>query len=86
MRREYVITDEAGIHARPASLLVGKANEFTNDIMIEYNGKEVTLKSIMFVMSLGVKQNSTVSIEVTGENQEGVFDALEKILKDHKLI
>ena len=86
MRREYVIIDEAGLHARPASLLVQEATKHANDIFIEYKGKKMTLKSIMVVMSLGVTQNSTIAIEVTGENPIEVFNALEKVLEDHRLV
>jgi phosphocarrier protein len=86
MRKEYKIVDEAGLHARPASILVQVATKFPNNIMIEYNGTKLTLKSIMAVMSLGVPQNSTIAIEVDGDNAKEVFDALEKILEEHQLV
>lgn len=86
MRREYKIVDEAGLHARPASLLVQEATKYPNDIFIEFKERKLTLKSIMAVMSLGVPQNSTIAIEVAGENAVEVFAALEKILEDHRLV
>jgi len=86
MRREYKIIDEAGLHARPASLLVQAAGKFTNEIMIEFKDKRLTLKSIMAVMSLGVPQNSVIAIDVAGENAVEVFETLEKILIDHRLV
>lgn len=86
MRKEYVIIDEAGLHARPASLLVQQATKFSNNIFIDYNGKKLTLKSIMAVMSLGVPQNATIAIEVEGDDALNVFDALEAILAQHNLI
>jgi phosphocarrier protein len=86
MKREYTIIDEAGLHARPASLLVQEATKFSNDIYIEYSGKKLTLKSIMAVMSLGVPQGASIGIDVEGDNSMQVFEALEGILKDHRLI
>jgi phosphocarrier protein len=86
MRKEYIIIDEAGLHARPASLLVQQAGKFPNDIFIDFKGKKLTLKSIMAVMSLGVPQNSTIGITVDGDNPTEVFTALEKILEDHRLV
>lgn len=86
MRREYKIIDEAGLHARPASLLVQEATKFSNDIFIEFKDKKLTLKSIMAVMSLGVPQNSTIAIEVSGDNAVEVFEALENILEEHRLV
>jgi phosphocarrier protein len=86
MRREYKIIDEAGLHARPASLLVQAAGKFPNTILIEYKEKKLTLKSIMAVMSLGVPQNSVIAIEVDGDNPLEVFASLEKILKEHNLV
>ena len=86
MRKEYIIIDEAGLHARPASLLVQEAGKFPNEIFIEFKEKRLTLKSIMAVMSLGVPQNSTIAIDVEGDNPTAVFNALEKILEDHRLV
>jgi phosphocarrier protein len=86
MKKEYTIIDEAGLHARPASLLVQTATKFPSEIFIEFNGKRLTLKSIMAVMSLGVPQGGVIAIDVEGDNPTEVFDALEKILNDHRLI
>ena len=86
MRREYKIIDEAGLHARPASLLVQAATKFENDIFIEYQDKRLTLKSIMAVMSLGVPQNQVIAIDVLRDDPVKIFDALERILENHRLI
>lgn len=86
MRREYTIVDDAGLHARPASLLVKEATKFDNEIMIEFEDKTLTLKSIMAVMSLGVPKDSVIAIIVDGEDQDEVFNALEKVLIEQSLI
>jgi len=86
MTREYIIVDEAGLHARPASLLVQTAAKFSNESFIEFNGKKLTLKSIMAVMSLGIPQHSVIKLSVEGDNAEDIFAALEKVLEDNNLV
>ena len=53
-KREFTITSETGIHARPATILVQAASKFSSDITLSYEGKSVNLKSIMGVMSLSL--------------------------------
>ncbi len=85
MERTITITDEAGMHARPASKFSKKAAEFDNDITIAYNGKEVNLKSVMGLMSLGIPQNGKVTLKVEGDDAEEVLDVLEKTLVELEL-
>ena len=51
----YVITDEVGIHARPAGMLVKEAKKYASDIMINKAGKKADAKKLMMLMTLGVK-------------------------------
>ena len=57
----YTITDEVGIHARPAGLLAKKAKEFESVCTIEKGGKSVNITKLMALMGLGVKQGDTVT-------------------------
>ncbi|TWT07933.1 phosphocarrier protein HPr [Planococcus sp. CPCC 101016] len=75
VEKQFTITDEAGMHARPASALVGAVSKFKSDITIEHNGKKVNLKSILGVMSLGVPSGSVVTIAADGEDEN---EAIEK--------
>ena len=52
----YVITDEIGIHARPAAMLAKEAKAFSSKIKIEANGKAAEVTKLMAVMQLGVKK------------------------------
>lgn len=52
----YVITDEIGIHARPAGMLAKEAKAFSSKIKIEANGKAAEVTKLMAVMQLGVKK------------------------------
>ena len=81
----YTVTAEAGIHARPAGLLVKKAASFKSNIKIlhEQRGSEADLKRLMAVMALGVKQGDGIVLSVDGEEEEEAADALEAFLKEN---
>lgn len=82
----YTIIDEAGIHARPATILVNTVSKFASDANIEYNGKSVNLKSIMGVMSLGVAKGAQVKVTATGSDEAEVLSALTEVMKSSHLI
>lgn len=84
-KKEFHITAETGIHARPATLLVQAASKFGSDINLEYNGKSVNLKSIMGVMSLGVGQNADVTITAEGDDEKDALDAIADTMKKEGL-
>lgn len=78
--KTFTITDETGIHARPATLLVNKAGQYESDIDMHYNGKTVNLKSIMGVMSLGVPQGAEIRVTCIGPDEDeamtGITEAI----------
>ncbi len=86
MIKNYVVKDEVGLHARPASLLVQEASKLPNEIFVLYKEKKVTLKSVIGIMSLGIPHNAEFGILVEGEDQERVFEQLEKVLFEHEVI
>ncbi|GEK58088.1 phosphocarrier protein HPr [Marinococcus halophilus] len=80
--KTFTITNETGIHARPATQLVNKAGQFSSDISLEYNGKSVNLKSIMGVMSLGVGKGSEVTVKIEGNDEEEAMEAVDQVIKE----
>ena len=84
-KREFHIIAETGIHARPATLLVQAASKFNSDINLEYNGKSVSLKSIMGVMSLGVGQGADVTITADGDDAKEAIEAIADTMKKEGL-
>lgn len=77
----YTITDENGIHARPAGLLVKKASEFESEITICLGEKSADAKKIFSIMSLGAKNGDTVSVSVSGSDEETAEKELSEFLK-----
>lgn len=84
-KKDFNITAETGIHARPATLLVQAASKFGSDINLEYKGKSVNLKSIMGVMSLGVGQGSDVTISIEGTDEAEAMAAITETMQKEGL-
>ena len=76
---EYTITDELGIHARPAGMLVKEASKFASKIMIASPKKEVDAKRI----SMGAKKGDTVKLTIEGADEAEAAASLEKFLQDN---
>lgn len=76
LRRIFRITNDSGIHARPATTLVNKAMEFKCDIKLTALKKTVDFKSIMGVMSLGIYSGTTIEIVCDGVDETEAIKAL----------
>lgn len=72
----YTIKDEVGIHARPAGLLVKEAKKYASKVMIQKEGKEADASKLMALMGLGVKCGQTVTVTVTGDDEDTACEAL----------
>ncbi len=79
----YVITDNEGIHARPAGELVKLCKTFKSDITIAKDGKSGKATKILSVMSLGATKGSTVEFTVEGEDEEAAAAAVEAFMKEN---
>ncbi|OIM27099.1 phosphocarrier protein HPr, partial [Oenococcus oeni] len=75
--KEFTITADSGLHARPATMLVQKASEFDSKLTLKYDGKEVNLKSIMGVMSLGAGKGAKIEIVADGGDAQAALDGVE---------
>ena len=74
--REVKIGNRAGVHARPAALLVRTANRFQADIYLEKDKERVNGKSIMGVIALGACYQSSLRIIANGPGAEEAVAAL----------
>ena len=80
---DYTITDEIGIHARPAGILAKKAKEYASRITITKGGKTAEAQRLMAVMSLGVKKGETVTVSAEGEDEEKAVADMETFFKEN---
>ena len=79
----YVITAEVVLHDRPAGMLVKEAKKYASDIMINKAGKKADAKKLMMLMTLGVKCNEEVTVEISGEDEEKAAVEMEKFFKEN---
>lgn len=72
----YTVTDPLGLHARPAGLLAITAKKCLSSIIIMKNEKRADAKRLIGLMGLGIKCGDTVTIEVSGDDEEVVSEQL----------
>ena len=80
------VIDPVGLHARPATVAVSAASKFKCDIKVAYKGRDVNMKSIMGVMSLGIPTQSEVTITFDGVDEEAACKTIEDSLRAQKII
>lgn len=80
---KYVITDEVGIHARPAGLLVKEAKKYASKIVIVKGEKKAEATKLMAIMSLGVKCGDEIEVQVTGDDEETAVTGIKKFFEDN---
>lgn len=80
---QYTITDEIGIHARPAGNLVKEAKKFTSRITVESQGKTAEATRLMALMGLGVKKNMEVTVQAEGEDEDAAVTAIETFFREN---
>lgn len=85
MKKEFIITDPVGLHARPATLLVNEASKFAADSKILVGDKEANLKSIMGVMSLGIATGAAFEISTEGSDEAEALEAIAGVIVDNNI-
>lgn len=78
---EHVVTDELGIHARPAGILVKEVKKYQSKVTIQKGEKEVDASRLMALMGLGVKCGDKITVKVEGEDEEKAVRDMEAFLK-----
>lgn len=82
-RFEYVIKNEAGIHIRPAGMLVKEARKYESRAVLYAGEKCAEAVRLMAVMGMGVKQGQTVAVEVTGDDEEQAYEGLKRFFEEN---
>ena len=71
-----VIQNRVGLHSRPATSFIQKANEYKCSVWIEKSERRVNAKSLLGVLSLGVLQGTEISIIADGPDERDAIDAM----------
>ena len=74
--REVMVKNQVGLHARPATFFIQKANEFKSSIWIEKEERRVNAKSLLGILSLGIVGGTNVQVIADGADERAAVDAL----------
>ncbi|MGB3541815.1 HPr family phosphocarrier protein [Rubrivirga sp.] len=79
--REVTVRNKAGVHTRPASMIVREAARFDSEFFIRKDGYEINGKSIIGVMTLAAEQGATLDLLFEGSDETEAADALEALFE-----
>ena len=82
IEREVTVMNRAGIHTRPASMIVRTASKFDSEFFIRADGYEINGKSIIGVMTLAAEQGARLTLLFDGDDERAAADALTELFKN----
>lgn len=80
LTREVTINNQVGLHARPATFFIQKANEFKSSIWIEKEDRKVNAKSLLGVLSLGIVKGTSVNLVADGSDEKEALNTLAALI------
>lgn len=80
---QHIMTDEEGLHARPAGLLAKFAQSCPSSITMSYQGKSVDAKRLFAIMSLCVKTNDSILFQIEGEQESRDCENLKTFCREN---
>ncbi len=84
VEKEATVVPEAGLHARPAARFIKEAKGFSSEIVVVKDGREVSAKSALRLMTLGAKHGDKVVVRAEGEDEAAAVEALVAILSEEE--
>ncbi len=78
--KEITVQNQVGLHARPATFFIQKANEFKSSIWVEKEERRANAKSLLGVLSLGITGGTPIKVIADGLDEEAAVEALEKLI------
>ena len=81
--QEVTVNNEVGLHARPATYFIQKANEFKSGIWVEKEERRVNAKSLLGVLSLGIVKGTKITLIADGSDEEDAVKALVELVEDN---
>lgn len=82
VEREVTVRNRAGLHTRPASMLVRTASKFDSDIYLRRDNYEINGKSVIGVMTLAAEQGATLELIVEGDDEDAAAAAIAELFED----
>ena len=79
--KDVMVQNQVGLHARPATFFIQKANEYKSSIWVEKEERTVNAKSLLGVLSLGIVGGTTIKIIADGADEEEAVENLVKLVQ-----
>ena len=81
--KQVIVQNQVGLHARPVTFFIQKANEFKSSIWVEKENRKVNAKSLLGVLSLGVARGTEITLSAEGVDESEAIDALEALIESN---
>ncbi len=81
--KEVVVNNQVGLHARPATFFIQRANEFKSSLWIEKDARKVNAKSLLGVLSLGITKGTKISVLADGVDEEAAANSLVELVESN---
>ena len=81
--KEVIINNPVGLHARPATFFIQKANEFKSSIWVEKEDRRVNAKSLLGVLSLGIVKGTAITLIADGADEEAAISTLVQLAESN---
>lgn len=81
--KEVVVLNQVGLHARPATFFIQKANEFKSSVWVEKDERKVNAKSLLGVLSLGITKGTVINIIADGGDEEAAVATLITLIESN---
>jgi len=78
--RDVTIKNNVGLHARPATFFIQKANSYRSSIWVEREDRRVNAKSLLGVLSLGIVKGTTITLIADGSDEEDALNGLAELI------
>ena len=81
VKHDVTITNNIGLHARPATFFIQKANSYKSSIWLEKDDRKVNAKSLLGVLSMGIAKGMTVTLVAEGADESDAINGLVELIK-----
>ena len=79
--KDVVVQNKVGLHARPATFFIQKANEYNSSIWVEKEERRVNAKSLLGVLSLGIVGGTSIRIIADGSDESTAINSLVQLIQ-----
>ncbi len=81
--KEITVQNQVGLHARPATFFIQKANEYKSTIWVSREERKVNAKSLLGVLSLGITKGTPITVIAEGVDEEEAVEGLIELISSN---